>query len=176
MLFGILSGCVTKPSVDPLLPQISVTEASDTDIRAYGRNFNVNPYMEPKTTLRGKLNEFFIAKIQFNLETEARISIIGMALSSDGQEVARFYDAQGFKAYWDAITTREEDNDALIQRKLTSIDRSCIPATEFKQKAGQGFLYVPFVGKNPIPRPAIITIEVVSSIGNTVVYSYTLKN
>jgi len=169
----MIAGCATNPAFNSALPAVVIGKATEVDIGAYGRNFDENPYLEPRTLIRGKLNEFFIVKIQFNLASESRISIIAEAVSADGKQAARVYDTQGFKAYWEANIFK--DNDTQKQRKFTSIERSCIPAMSFTQRAGQGELFIPIVGSNPIPRPAKIYVQVSASSGESVVYNYTLE-
>jgi len=154
---------------------VIISKASDDDIKAYGRNFDENPYLEPRTLIRGKLNEFFIVKIQFNLPSESKISIIADATAKDGKEAARAYDTQGFIAFWESNIFKDEDNDAQKQRKYTSIERSCVPSMNFSQRAGQNTLYLPIVGANPIPRPAKIYVQVATSSGESVVFSYLLE-
>jgi hypothetical protein len=169
----MIAGCTTAPAFDPALPAVVLSRASAIDVGVYGRNFDENPYLEPKTLIRGKLNEFFIVKIQFNLASESRVSIIAEAVTADGKQAARVYDTQGFIAYWESNIYK--DDDVQKQRKFTSIERSCVPAMDFKQGAGQAVLYLPMVGANPIPRPAKIYVQVAISSGESIVFDYILE-
>ena len=175
VLAMFFSACATKLPFDASLPIIRISEADKSDIQQFGSDFTVNPYMEPVTMLRGKLYEFFIVKVSFNLSLDSQIAITAKAVSPDGKEVAKVYDQYTFAEFWDANTSGESNLGAKITRKTSSISRSCIPAFEFFQRAGQSEMFIPLVSKNPIPRPAIITIEVVPSTGSTVTYTYNLE-
>lgn len=169
------SACATKLPFNASLPIIRIEEADQSDIRQFGSDFTVNPYMEPVTMFRGKLYEFFIVKVSFNLSTDSQISIAAKAVSPDGKEVAKVYDQYTFAEFWDANTSGESNLSAKITRKTSSISRSCIPSFKFFQRAGQSEIFIPLVSKNPILRPAIITIEVVPSTGSTMTYTYNLE-
>ena len=171
----VFAGCATSPAFDPSLPDVTVSRASEADIKAFGRNFYENPYMEPRTLIRGKLNEFFVVKLQLNLATTSRVSVLAEVVSPDKKPVAKAFDAQGFEEFWKANTFKEEDNDAQNQRRLTVIQRSCLPAMDFTQRAGRTVLLLPMVGANPIPRPAYIHIQVTAGQGEPVSYSYVLE-
>ncbi|MCE1209990.1 MAG: hypothetical protein LWX23_11040 [Spirochaetia bacterium] len=130
--------------------------------------------MEPRTLVRGKLNEFFIVRVDFNLPADTMVAILATATSPSGEEVARVYDIQGLKDFWWALTITDNDS-GLYDRKLTAIERSCIPSFDFKQRAGKRSLFIPFIGKNPIPRPATLSVQVVLDSGTTGQYSFTLE-
>lgn len=168
---GIMISCATAPVYNPNLPLLVIDKAIKTDTQVYGRQFTTNPYLEPQTLLRGKLNEFYILKLQFNLPTNMLVSIITEITSKDGQEAAKAYDKNAFTDFWDINTMTYPDNDAKNQNRNTAIARSCIPAMSFTQRAGVNTLFLPIIGKNPIPRPAKIYIQV--SVGSEVPYIYT---
>jgi len=78
----LVSSCATaKNSFDPSLPEVSLYKATESDIRQYGKNFSENPYMEPRTLVRGKLNEFFIVRVDFNLPADTMVAILATATS-----------------------------------------------------------------------------------------------
>ena len=168
-------GCATGPSFDPSLPAVTLGRATESDIKAFGRNFYENPYMEPRTLIRGKLNEFFIVKIQFNLAEASRVLVLAEVLSPERKPVAKAYDSLGLEEFWKANTFKEEDNDAQNQRRLTAIQRSCLPAMDFTQRAGKTELFIPIVGANPIPRPSHIYIQVTAGQSEPVTYSFVLE-
>jgi len=171
----LVSSCATaKNSFDPSLPEVSLYKATESDIRQYGKNFSENPYMEPRTLVRGKLNEFFIVRVYFNLPADTMVAILATATSPSGEEVARVYDIQGLKDFWWALTITDNDS-GLYDRNLTAIERSCIPSFDFKQRSGKRSLFIPFIGKNPIPRPATLSVQVVLDSGTTGQYSFTLE-
>ncbi|TXT43806.1 MAG: hypothetical protein FD137_1717 [Spirochaetes bacterium] len=169
------NSCATAASAfDPTIPKIAISKASEADIRSYGRNFFENPYMEPRTLARGKLNEFFILKLDFNLPIKSTVSLIAYAKSPKGEEVAKIYDEKAFKDFWWSNTFRDDDS-GVWDRKMTAIEIACIPGFDFDRPAGRTALFVPIVGKNPIPRPANIYAQIALSTGESVEYSFTLE-
>ncbi|MCE1206618.1 MAG: hypothetical protein LWX00_04350 [Spirochaetia bacterium] len=167
----LISACATKPKFNPNQPQVTMSQAIQAELRQFGPNSDTNPYIEPRTLIRGKLNEFYIVRLALNLSAETQISILAEAKGPDGTETAKAMDMYAFEAYWDSVTYREPDNDAKIQARITNIKRSCIPGFSFTANAGQSIYYIPFVGKNPIPRPSRIYVQV--TVGNTEPVIYT---
>ena len=131
--------------------------------------------MEPQTLVRGKLNEFFVAKISFNLPASSEIHIIASMKTADGKQAAEVMTTENFKMYWYVNTNTEPNNDAQNQMRYTNIERSCVPSLVFEQGAGQSSLLLPFVGPNPILKPAEVYIQVSAGSGEPAVFQYTLK-
>ncbi|MFA5852456.1 MAG: hypothetical protein WC820_07135 [Spirochaetales bacterium] len=175
MIAALFSGCASAPHYNPALPVLAVSQAQYADIRPYGPSYESNPYMEPRTLIRGKLNEFFVVKLDFNLAVDAKITVIADATTLDGKEAAKAYDQYAFVSYWDANTSYEPDNDAKAQMRNTIISRSCIPSMSFTQRAGKSTLLMPMIGKNPIPRPAKLYVQVAASTGESVVFNFLLE-
>ena len=169
----LLTGCASAPAFDPSRPQVVITQATQTDIRKFGTSYIDNPYMEPRTLLRGKLNEFFVVKVDFNIPADSKVSILAEAKLVGGKEAARVHDAYSFVEFWDSLTLTESEKGAEVQRKITTIERSCIPAFDFTQRAGQRTLYIPFSGPNPILRPATIYVQIV--VGKGEPFTFTEK-
>ncbi|HEY9054098.1 MAG TPA: hypothetical protein VIO60_04695, partial [Rectinemataceae bacterium] len=170
-----LGSCASLPQYDPSLPQVSIVRATESDIRQFGKISSENPYIEPRTLLRGKTDEFFILRIDFNLPENAEITIVAKAEAPAGKKPAKAYSAPEFRDFWNARIIKDNENDALNQRKYTSIDRSCVPSFDFRQKAGRGSAFLPFASENPMPRPMLFRVEVSSSIGPGAVYEFTLE-
>lgn len=171
----VLAGCASLPSYDANNPRVSLSKASDKELLFFGNSYVENPYLEPRTLIRGKLNEFYIVKLSLNLPEAARVSVIAEAKKLDGSEAAKVYDQNTFIEFWDANTTVESTSGSEIQKKNSSITRSCIPAFSFTASAGQTEYFIPFVGKNPIPRPAKIYVQVSTGSGEPAVYTVTLE-
>lgn len=169
-----LASCSTVPEYNPSQPQVIIARAESGDFSRYGQSFESNPYLEPKTLLRGKLNEFFVAKLSFNLQQDSRITIIAEAKAPDGTNVATAYDRDGFSEFWTFVSGGNTE-DKNFNKKMNTIIQTCIPSMQFIQKAGQSTMYLPIVGKNPIPRPATIYIQVSNGSGEPTVFEYTLE-
>ena len=171
----LLAGCASLPAYDTAKPHMALTAATEKELLAYGNSFVENPYLEPRTLLRGKLNEFYIVKLSLNLPEATRISVIADARKPDGSEAAKVYEQNTFIEFWDAVTAAESTAGSEIQKKNSSISRSCLPAFSFIANAGQSECYIPFVGKYPIPRPAKIYVQVSTGSGEPAVYTATLE-
>lgn len=167
----LITSCATTPAFNANKPPVSISQATQTELRQFGPNSDTNPFIEPRTLVRGKLNEFYLVRLELNLVSESPVSILAEAKGLDGTETAKALDMYAFEAYWDSVTYREPDNDAKIQSRITNIKRSCIPGFSFTVKAGQSIYYIPFVGKNPIPRPSRIYVQV--TVGNAEPLIYT---
>ncbi|HWR12715.1 MAG TPA: hypothetical protein VN445_12900 [Rectinemataceae bacterium] len=169
-----LASCATLSEYNPALPKVIIAKAEPGDFSRYGQSYESNPYLEPKTLLRGKLNEFFIAKLSFNLREESRISIIADAIALDGTKAATAYDQDGFRDYW-TFVSGDSTEGKNFSKKMNTIAQTCVYSMQFTQKAGQNTMFLPMVGKNPIPRPATIYIQVSTGSGEPAVFKYTLE-
>lgn len=157
----IISGCASIKPFDSSLPLLTISKAEKKDLRGFGNTFDTNPYIEPSSLIRGKLNEFFVIKLEFNLPQNSRIHIIAEGNTNEGVISAKAYDMYALEDFWNSVTYRESENDAKFQLRISNIKRSCIPSFSFEQNAGQSVLFFPFIGKNPIPRPSKIYVQVV---------------
>lgn len=175
VVVAFLSACTSAPKYRADLPPVKIGRATAEDIGRFGESFTTNPYLEPRTTIRGKLNEFFVAKINLNLSAKTAISIIAEMKAADGSVAAKACARDDFLFYWDSITSGEPSNDYKTQKKITNISRSCVPYFEFREGAGQTTYFIPFVGKNPIPRPATVYIQVTAGQAEPCVYTFTLE-
>jgi len=124
--------------------------------------------------LRGKLNEFFVVKIAFNLPGDSEVLIIAEAVGKDGNNTATAYDSYAHKDFWEFAVNFETDNPK-FQKKMLTLEKTCIPGFSFNQKAGKTEYYIPFVGKNPLPRPTSIYIQVALASGESATYEFLLE-
>lgn len=180
IVFILFMSCFIACKTVPLLKNnsqvIQIEQASLQDIRAYGVSYEENPYMEPKTLIRGKLNEFFVVKITLNLPAKSAVSVLVEAKTAEGMEAARPYSRDDFIAFWNNVIVQDDDSYKYNQ-KITTIRRSCIPSFDFTEGPGQTVYYIPFVGKYPISRPAKIYVQVsVAGQGEPCAYAYDLVN
>ncbi|MEN6399403.1 MAG: hypothetical protein ABFC74_03365 [Rectinema sp.] len=174
VLILTLSGCKTAPKAKADVPVVQITKASAEEIKEYGPSQESNPYMEPRTLLRGKLNEFFVVKIVLNLPAKSKVSVLAEMKGPDGSSSARAYTKLDFVTFWQNVVA-QDDNSPKYNQKMTTIARSCIPAFDFTEGAGLTTYYLPFVGKNPIPRPSKVYVQVsVNGQGEPSVFTYDL--
>lgn len=176
LFFSCFIGCKTVPVTIGNVPVIQIEQASVQDIRVYGVSYEQNPYMEPKTLIRGKLNEFFVAKVTLNLPARSVVSVLAEAKNADGTVAAKAYSRDDFIDFWNNVIVQDADSSKYNQ-KITTIRRSCIPSFSFAEGAGQTTYFIPFVGKYPISRPARIYVQVsVTGQGEPCTYAYDLIN
>lgn len=155
-----LSSCATAHKYDSNKPFVKITQATSTDLRQFGSNPSANPYIEPKSLFRGKIDEFFILKISLNLPKKSKISIEPRAIRPDGKDSGRFYTRDSFIEYWKFKDVYDEDANPYGNTKMVAIQRSCLPSFEYMQKAGNFEYYLPLVSPNPIARPTNVSIDV----------------
>lgn len=169
-----LGSCATVAVYNPSDPSVTIARATPAEIANFGPSFETNPYMEPRTILRGKLNEFVVIKVALNLQKDSRISIIADASTAADPSVAIANDKVALTDYWNFLSGGEAETPK-ARKRLSTIDITCIPSLNFTQKAGKSTYYIPFVGKNPIPRPAKIYVQVSAGSGEPAVYTATLE-
>jgi len=170
--------CSTTIPYSRELPEVTISHVMDQkDKLKIIRNPYINPYIEPSTTIRGKLNEFFVIKIDFNLEQDTRIEIVAeMNLVNDTSVVAYPYDREQFITYWEMFASHDLVEDNLeYTKKINTILRTCIPSYIFTQKAGRSTFYLPFIGKNPLSRPAKVSVQVYTSNQIPLKFSYVVE-
>lgn len=155
--------CATTIPYSKELPEVVISRVKgESNILKIMRNPYTNPYIEPSTMMRGKLNEFYVVKIDFNLEQDTRIEIVAEMNSMNDISAAAYpYDREQFITYWEMFSSHDliEDN-VEYTKKMNAIRSTCVPSFVFKQKAGRSTLYFPFIGKNPLPKPAKVFVQV----------------
>lgn len=169
-----LVGCKTSPKIKADAPVVLIEKASIEEIRKYGPTYESNPYLEPRTLIRGKLNEFFVVKVSLNLATKSRVTVICDMKAPDGSTAGKAYSKDDFRAFWQQVIVQDQKSED-YKTKITTIGRSCIPSFDFTEGAGLTTYYLPFVGKNPMPRPSKVYVQVsVSGQGEPYVFTYDL--
>ncbi|MCE1196978.1 hypothetical protein LWX53_10840, partial [bacterium] len=52
----LLAGCASLPAYNASQPRVVLFKATEKELLTYGNSFIENPYLEPRTLIRGKLN------------------------------------------------------------------------------------------------------------------------
>ena len=153
-LFSLLFSCVSAPKI--LEPSIRLSVASIDELKAkFGYTYKTNPYLEPVSSFAGKKNEFVVLRIELNLIKASRLVAKATIVSSDrGKELARVYDMERFKLYWDMQAEGPKDSI-----RESNIQRSYLPWLSFNAKSGSSIYYLVLVGPNPIDRPAKLSAQ-----------------
>jgi len=170
--------CVTSyPNYTKEIPEILISNSKEKEILKIISSPSINPYIEPSTVLRGKLNEFFVVRIDFNLEKDTEIKITAdMNSLKDKKTVAYLYEREQFLAYWEGFLSHDSIEDNLqYTKKTNSIRKTCFPEFSFLQKAGRSVLYLPFIGKNPIERPTEVYVQVTAGSREPFIYKHILE-
>ncbi len=175
LIFVVLYSCASTQTYTVDKPLVEITQALPTDIRQFGSKLYENPYIEPSSLIRGKIDEFFIIKISFNLPEKAKISVFARALKPDGSNAGTFYIASKFIEYWKVRDAYTEDDNPYSNTRLATIQRSTLPAFEYYQNSGRHDYYLPLVASNPIPRPTSISVTVTVNDTQSFSFDYQLQ-
>lgn len=149
-----LSACVSAPP--PTEVAISARLLDKAALKsAYGSKAGENPYIEPVGLVMGQREEFAVVELKVSLPAKATVSLSAQLDGPEGPGAELKY-RDDFHAYWSIY----EDMPGTTLRS-SKIDAVCLPSGQFESKAGTRAYYLVFVGKNPIPRPAEISVQVV---------------
>lgn len=121
----------------------------------YGTKWTDNPYLEPAGIVTGQKQEFAIIELRFALPSPRQVSISASLEDQNGQSVADFYNRDALHHFW--ATWDELGNSSARDAK---IDNACLDSTSIRVPKWNKSYYVVFIGKNPIPRPAVAKIQV----------------
>jgi hypothetical protein len=173
ILMGIsLSSCVTNKEFIKEVPTLQLRRLDQSDIRKISSREYENPYLEPVSLFKGKLNEFIVFELKVNSKKSLNISLLGKLTSLDGQKLlAPLFDKDQLVDYWETYSHRisVEDNVAL-EKKKNLIQTSYLPAQDFIHKAGMRGYYLVFIGTYPPVRPAKVDISVYTEDGEILNY------
>lgn len=140
--------CASAPAITEA--SVSVRMPSDAELKsAYGYNFEVNPYLEPSSIIRGKPDEFIVLRIDLSLPAPAHVDVSARIVAPDGTVVAQPKDPEQMRLYWDMWEGKDVDKT----KRFTVLDRSYLPSFSLEARAGKTTYYVVLMGKNPLTRP-----------------------
>lgn len=177
VVISVMSSCATMKPYDPGEKSVAISLATEQELRRFGMNNLVNPYMDVKSILGGWLTDTTVIKISLNLPKETRVYITAEMKGKNGQPSASPYYRDALIDFWDQNT--ETDTDITVKKmyieKVGSIRRTCLPGFTFIQKPGAEVYYLPFIGDHPISRPSTIYVQVSTGSGEPAVYTATLE-
>jgi len=155
----ILFSCATANRFDPAAPLVSIERAEPKELSKYGVSYETNPFLEPRSLIRGKFNEFIIIKVNLNLPSETNMSITVSCTGPDGKETGKPYSRQMFEEYW-LFYSSENDNPASVNRRNNTIGKYTFFSFEGRESGGVKTRYIPVIGPNPILRPSNIDVTI----------------
>jgi len=144
--------------------EVNVKKLNANEIQSIS-NWPINPYIEPGSIIRGKIDEFVVIRIEFKIEREMLISIFGDLKDNDGKYIPIYY-SEEFLTYWDQFRGSNDRNSTQnFIKKQNLIKQTCIPGSQFKLRPGQYIYYLVFIGPYPIKKPARGRIDISTSFG-----------
>ena len=100
------------------------------------------------------------------------VSVFCSALGPDGKEVATQRDIREMENYWYPIGGKTEVN---IEKRISMLRRSYMRSNPYAAKAGKSSFIVVLIGKNPLPRPAKVEVQVMAAGLESASFSFDLN-
>ncbi len=168
-----LGGCASTQAYDTSLPKIFIQRATIEEIKKFGTTFASNPYLEPATLLGGKKYEFFVVRIDLNLDKNESVEVDAFAQVPAGVPVPQVHTKNSLIEFWEFIDEGAKLAD--FEKRKTTIEITAIPSTSFRESSGQHRYYLVFSGKYPIKKPVSYHVRVFLSSGESVSFSDTIE-
>ena len=128
-----VAGCASGPA--PAVPAVACELVSGSELWKYGPNAVVNPFVPLTGTVRGTQDEFVVLRIRLSLAESTTVEIDGLVEDPTGKELARL-------------------------QTFGQMTRYYPPDLHFVARKGRAEYIVLFSGKNPLSRPAVISLSV----------------
>ena len=171
----LVTSCASSPSSvsSEGAPAVSVRLLSGEEIKsAFGKNYETNPYMPYKGLISGAKEEFIVLKVEVPMTQNGAVSVFCSALGPDGKEVATQRDIREMENYWYPIGGKTEVN---IEKRISMLRRSYMRSNPYAAKAGKSSFIVVLIGKNPLPRPAKVEVQVMAAGLESASFSFDLN-
>jgi hypothetical protein len=161
-----LAGCMSAPKVvDPAGVDISVVKLTrDQAVMSYGGGSlkEPNPYRMPGGILMGQPHELIVLRFSMVASRNAQVFVNSItARTADGASVARYDELDEYAAYISGWKS------PLTERNVQIVRDSYIPGSSFKIRPGRHTYYAVLIGKNPIPRPFKVSVDIYVDEGNS---------
>jgi hypothetical protein len=165
-----MASCATEP------PGTGTTGVSCTllnwlDLGSYGANYTTNPFLAPTSMLKGTPDEFVALDLMLSLPDSATVNLDGAVRSDSGDLVARMNDLPQMRDYWDNWGDR---TDKTSRTRLDTLNRWCMPSSQFVAHKGRTEYVIVLMGKNPLPRPASVVVSVSLNAGDPQTFTFPL--
>jgi len=154
VLFLGLVSCVSSPvPSDSSIHKVTTRLVSETELRSrFGRNSSVNPYLSPSSLFFKDKYEFVVIAVEAESSEKTLLDLGVEMYDRDGKHILSPADLSSMKLLWSGV----EADEALMQERMTCLERSYIPQFSFPMKKGRHEYFLAFIGAYPIPRPASI--------------------
>jgi len=174
---SILVSCATQPNEIPATYSVHVQKLDERAIHALQPNKDANPFVEPGSLLRGKLNEFIVYKIDISNDHSRTIRIDSIMQDKDLNYIDAYY-ADRLVEYWDQNSTRTTTEKSTLTnyaKKVSLIKKIVVPYATIVLPPGKIEYYLVFVGPYPIKKPAKLQINVSTDEGEYNSFDFTLQ-
>lgn len=172
-----LSSCATKPKSIPSTYSVNIQKMDESGIHAIHSSKDVNPFIEPGSLLRGKVNEFVVFKIDISNDHDRTIRIDSIMQDKDQNYIEVYY-ADRFVEYWDQNSTRTSTDKTTLSnyaKKVSLIKKVVVRADTITINPGEYIYYLVFVGPYPIKRPAHAQIDISTNDGEYNSFEFLLQ-
>ncbi|MGB9686791.1 MAG: hypothetical protein ACPLYX_09880 [Rectinema subterraneum] len=174
---SVLVSCSSQPKNVPATYAVDIQKLDQQAIFALQPNRDANPFVEPGSLLRGKINEFVVFRIDIfnNLSRTIRIDSI---MQDRDQNYIDAYFADKLVEYWDQNSTRTSTDKATLTsyaKKVSLIKKLVVPYATIPIEPGKSTYYLVFVGPYPIKRPAKAQIDVSTDDGEYNSFEFALQ-
>jgi len=172
-----LASCASQPEKLPATYSVDVQKLDQQAILALQPNKDANPFVEPGSILRGKVNEFVVYRIDISNDHSRTIRIDSIMQDRDQNYIDAYF-ADRLVEYWDQNSTRTSTDKSTLTsyaKKISLIKKLVVPYATIPIKPGKTSYYLVFVGPNPIKRPAKAQIDVSTDDGEYNSFEFTLQ-
>ena len=150
------AGCASTPL--PQSPTATAQVLTRTEVSYIGATRDTNPYIPQSRLVHGSPDEFVVVKLQLAMPEKILVTLGGSVQDANGTEVATLQSYQDMVSYWTDPT--EQLPFRTIQARSDTLQRWYPPSLSFEANRGRVEYDVVFKGRNPIPRPATVTVDV----------------
>ena len=151
-----VAGCASGPA--PAVPAVACELVSGSELWKYGPNAVVNPFVPLTGTVRGTQDEFVVLRIRLSLAESTTVEIDGLVEDPTGKELARLQTFGQMTRYWSGQAESLPFRDKQVRSDI--LTRYYPPDLHFVARKGRAEYIVLFSGKNPLSRPAVISLSV----------------
>jgi len=172
----LVFSCASQPGkLEPISYSANVKKVDEKGILAINSNKYINPFIEPGSLLRGKVNEFAVFQIDFSIDKMRTIRVDSIMYDREKNYIEA-YDREMLISYWDLFVTRSDSQSVKNHaKKVNLIENIVLPKSPIVLHPGNYKYYIIFVGPYPIKKPAQIQIDVSTSMGEYESFKFTIQ-
>lgn len=175
IVLGLVGSCVSQPKELPAAYSVNIHKLDEREILAIRSKRDANPFIEPGSLLKGKVNEFIVFQIDISIDQTRTIKIDSIMQDREKNYIEAYYPEQ-LIAYWDQFVTRTEKASLTsYAKKVSLIKKIVLPTDTLTLYSGEYTYYLVFIGPYPIKKPAQAQIDVSTSSGEYNSFKFTIQ-